>query len=243
MPDAGKACRLRGACVGRATRAFACAALVLGTAVALADAAAVRPASPEGSSAATSPTPTPTPPPALAAPTPLPPLERVMPVPARTVGDFVLTDTSGRPFDSQALRGAPTFVFFGFTHCPDVCPGTLAKLRLVLRGEDRALHAARIVMITADPERDTPEVLARYLAFFGGDVVGLSGQERAVRTAAASFRASFFKGTTRADGSYVVDHSFQVYAVDAAGRLRAELYDAPPASIAAVARALLAEAR
>jgi protein SCO1/2 len=181
--------------------------------------------------------------PAASTPRPLPQLERVMPVPPREIGGVALLDTAGRPVDATLLRGAPTFVLFGFTHCPDVCPGTLTKLRVALRGDERDLHAVRVVMITADPERDTPEALGRYLAFFGRDFVGLTGDERAVRAAAAQFKAAFYRGAPRADGGYVVDHSFQVFAVDAAGRLRAELYDASAASIATLARALLAEAR
>lgn len=174
---------------------------------------------------------------------PLPAFERVLAVdPPREIADFELTDQRGQTFHTRSLRGAPALVFFGFTHCPDVCPTTLATLAMALRGKEPALASARVVMISADPERDSPDVLARYLSAFDGRFIGLTGTPAAARAAAAAFRAAFFKGQPRAGTTdYVVEHSYQVFVLDREGRLRAELFDAAPAAVAGVLRALHAE--
>jgi protein SCO1/2 len=172
----------------------------------------------------------------------LPRLDRVMfAEPPKPVDDFELTDHHGEPFRFSTLRGAPALVFFGFAHCPDVCPAALAKLKL-LRAGDEALARARVVFISVDGERDTPEALKAWLAGLSPDFLGLTGDPEAVREVAARFAAAFFKDQpTGAAGDYQVQHSSQIFLVDAAGRLRAEFYDASVDTMATLTHALLRE--
>lgn len=168
---------------------------------------------------------------------PLPALERVMSMnPPRAIVPFALTDHLGKPRDWSSFAGTPTLVFFGFTHCPDVCPTTLQRLAR----QSSALGDIRVVMISVDGERDTPAVLADYLAQFSRRFIGLTGPAAEVREIALRFAAPFYKDPVK-NGAYLVQHSSRLYAVDRHGRLRAELYDAPPEATAALARALLAE--
>src|ERR1041384_4749293 len=101
----------------------------------------------------------------------LPPLESgtALPQPA-PLAEFTLLDTSGKPVTPADLRGHPTLVFFGFTHCPDVCPTTLALLSAVQR--ELALPGLKIALVTVDPERDTPEQMGKYISAFRGDLIG-----------------------------------------------------------------------
>jgi protein SCO1 len=88
---------------------------------------------------------------------------------------FELVDHDGTPVTLESYRGAPVLLFFGFTHCPDVCPLTLARLTTAVEQAGRSARAARILLVTVDPERDTPAVLREYAARFGPQVVGLTG--------------------------------------------------------------------
>jgi protein SCO1 len=139
----------------------------------------------------------------------------------RALTPFDLVDTRGAPASPAALRGHPTLVFFGFTHCPDVCPTTLAVLTNVQKRaaeRDPGLRALKIALITVDPERDTPELLGRYVASFGGDIIGLTGPAPEIVNATKSFGVA----SSRVDmpgGNYTVDHSATVFALDSQARL------------------------
>ena len=172
----------------------------------------------------------------------LPALERVnvIPTPA-VVADFTLTDQSGKPRSFSSLRGEPVLVFFGFTHCPNVCPTALGRLKLMHESRDGALKAARIVLISVDGERDTPARLKAYLAPLSADFIGLTGDPKAAAKIAAQFAAVFFKEPAGKDGNYNVMHSTQVFAVDKAGRLRASFADASIEDMATITALLLAE--
>ncbi len=155
--------------------------------------------------------------------------------------DFELTDQDGRSFRFSSLRGAPALMLFGFAHCPDVCPTSLQKLAL-LKQSNPELKGVRVVMISVDAERDTAAALKEYLNHFSGDFIGLTGDPQHIREIATQFSAAFFKGEANAtSGNYVVGHSGQVFAVDKAGNVRAEFYDASLDAMAGVTRALLAE--
>jgi protein SCO1/2 len=159
--------------------------------------------------------------------------------PPKPVADFALTDQDGRPFDFSRLRGRPALVFFGFTHCPDVCPAALAKLKL-LHARDAELARVQVVFISVDGNRDTPEAVKAYLAPLSQQFLGLTGDPELVRDVAARFAAAFFKGQPGGDAQdYEVQHSSQIYLVDAAGDLRAEFYDAPLDTMATLTRAVL----
>ena len=176
----------------------------------------------------------------VAAPKPLPAFERVMNIEPRAVADFEMTDHTGKRRRLSDFAGAPAFVYFGFTHCPDACPTTLQKLAMIKSSAGEPLKGMRVVLISVDGERDTPEVLKDFLGRFSGEFVGLTASPEQVRNLALSFSAPFFKDPPK-DGAYSVQHSTRVYALDKQGRLRAELYDASREATVGVARALLAE--
>jgi protein SCO1 len=159
----------------------------------------------------------------------------------KPIDDFELTDQDGRSFRFSSLRGEPALMLFGFAHCPDVCPASLQKLEFLKRSHPE-LKQVRVVMISVDAERDTAAALKEYLQHFSGEFIGLTGDPQLIRQIAAQFSAAFFKGDVNAtSGSYVVSHSGQVFAIDRAGNLRAEFYDASLDAMAGVTRALLAE--
>jgi len=176
-----------------------------------------------------------------AAPQPLPQFERVMLMQSpRVVGDLAMSDQDGRRRSLGDLAGAPALVFFGFTHCPEICPTTLQKLAMIKAAQPKELAGVRVVLISVDGERDTPEVMKAFLKRFSTDFVGLTAPAAEVRNLAMNFSAPFFKDPPK-DGAYLVQHSSRVYALDKQGRLRAELYDASAEATAGIARALLAE--
>jgi protein SCO1/2 len=177
-----------------------------------------------------------------APPAPLPALDRVTVMAApKAIADFALTDQNGRPRTFASLRGAPTLIFFGFTHCPDVCPAALTKLKLLHESGGGALRAARVVLISVDGERDTPAVMKKYLASLSPDFIGLTGNPRAVADIAARFAAVAFKEQPDPTGGYEYFHSSQVFLVDQAGRLRASFSDATIENMATVTRLVLNE--
>jgi protein SCO1/2 len=172
---------------------------------------------------------------------PLPAFERVMALnEPRTVVDIALTDQHGQSRKLSSLAGKPAFVFFGFTHCPEVCPTTLRKLALIKRAHARELAGTRVVFISVDGERDTPAVMNDYLQAFSKDFVGLTASSDEVRKLALGLSAPFFKDPPK-NGEYNVEHASRVFALDKLGRLRAELYDASPEAVVGIATALLAE--
>jgi protein SCO1/2 len=176
-----------------------------------------------------------------AAPAPLPTFERVMNLgEPRAVADVELTDQHGKRRRLGDFAGAPLLVYFGFTHCPDACPMTLQKLALLEKAPGKPLAGVRVVLISVDGERDTPQVLEQFLKRFSGQFVGLTAPPGEVRNLALSFSAPFFKDPPR-DGVYVVQHSTRVYALDRQGKLRAELYDASNEATAGLVQALLTE--
>ena len=159
----------------------------------------------------------------------------VLPQP-RTLAEFRLTDTRGADTSPRELRGHPTLVFFGFTHCPDVCPTTLALLTGVqkqLAPQDEKMAGLKVALISVDPERDTPEQMGKYIASFGGDLIGLTGSAPEIVKATRSFGVAF----ARADlpgGSYTMDHSATVFVLDSQARIVAVF--TPPLSAAALTR-------
>jgi cytochrome oxidase Cu insertion factor (SCO1/SenC/PrrC family) len=111
-----------------------------------------------------------------AAPASLPALDRVYvnPEPA-PIADFTLTDQDGKALAFSSLRGQPLLVFFGFTHCPSICPTTLARLKSLHASRNGALEPARIVLVSVDGDRDTPGRLKTYLAALSPEFIGLTG--------------------------------------------------------------------
>jgi protein SCO1/2 len=135
-------------------------------------------------------------------------------------GAFHLIDQNGKPFGDADLKGKWRLVFFGYTHCPDTCPTTLNELPLALDRLGRERDAVGIVLITVDPERDTPEALKSYVESFDAPIVALTGTAEAVAQAAKAYRVYYAKHP-RADGGYDMDHSAVIYVMDPAGRFTA----------------------
>jgi len=156
--------------------------------------------------------------------------------------EFALTNQHGGTTHLGDLHGKAVLLFFGYTHCPDVCPATLhvmAQARELL-GED----AARVqgVFISVDPARDTPERLGQYVGFFDDSFLGLTGSEQELRRVAKAFGAHFELDPPQADGSYLVAHTTFGYLLDQQGRV-VKLFssDAPPQEMADAARTVLGQ--
>ncbi|RMG75427.1 MAG: SCO family protein [Bacteroidetes bacterium] len=140
----------------------------------------------------------------------------------RELEPFSLTTHTGEPFTLDDLRGRWTFVFFGFTHCPDICPTTMSELGKARRRlqEDDAFQG---VLVTVDPERDTPELLAEYVTAFAPDFLGVYGSREAIAQLATQVNATFAKVPAMgADGrpdpsTYLVDHSANVVIINPYG--------------------------
>lgn len=136
----------------------------------------------------------------------------------RVIAPFELTDHNGQAFGNAQLAGAPSLVFFGFTHCPDICPTTLA-LTVQLRREE-ALQDLRVLFITVDPARDDQNALQRYVGAFGSGITGLRGEDEALEAVLRSFSAARMV-EARPGGDYFVDHSSALIYVNAAGAMSA----------------------
>jgi protein SCO1 len=132
-------------------------------------------------------------------------------------GPFKLTDQNGQPFSDQDLKGRPFLVFFGFTHCPDVCPTALFEISEIMRALGPDAARTRALFITVDPERDTPTVIKDYLSSFDPQVVGLTGDAAAIAAVAKSYRV-YFKKVPLEQGGYTMDHTAIVYLMDKDGR-------------------------
>jgi protein SCO1/2 len=141
--------------------------------------------------------------------------------------DFSLLDHSGNAVGKSVFAGQWDVVFFGFTHCPDICPLTLGLLR---QARDRLVSAhadevPRIVLVSVDPERDTPDALAEYIAYFGEGNLGITGDLEEISKLTDALGIFFAKAALE-DGDYTVDHSTVVLVIDPEGRFRA-LFSAP----------------
>ena len=133
---------------------------------------------------------------------------------------LALPDANGKPRTLAEFKGKVTLVFFGFTQCPDVCPTALAEIADVKQklGADGA--KVQPVLVTIDPERDTPEVLAAYVKNFGGDFVALRGSLEQTQAAAKEFKIFFAKVPGKTEGAYTMDHTAGTFVFDPQGRIR-----------------------
>lgn len=133
---------------------------------------------------------------------------------------FQLTDDNGAPVSAQSYRGDVVMLYFGYTHCPDECPTTLATLAQALRGLGPAASKVRVLFVSVDPQRDTSPVLKRYAAYFAPQVIGLTGPDTALNTLAHRYRIAFHRDAPDAYGNYAVEHSSAVFIFDQHGRAR-----------------------
>ena len=151
-----------------------------------------------------------------------------------------LTDHTGRVRRLEDFRGKAVVVFFGFTQCPDVCPTTLAEAAQAIKTLGPDAERAQVLMVTVDPERDTQELLAKYVTAFDPHFIGLRGDLTATQRAAKEFKIYFEKRKT--GETYSIDHSAQSYVLDPQGRLRLLVrHDRIAADLAPDLRTLLKE--
>jgi len=140
------------------------------------------------------------------------------PVAVSTVGGpFKLVDQNDKPITEQDFKGEPFLVFFGFTHCPDVCPTTLFEVSEIFRALGPDAKNLRAMFVTVDPERDTPAVMKDYLASFDPRIIGVTGDIDAITAAEKSYRV-YAKKVPTDGGGYTMDHTAIVYLMNKDGR-------------------------
>jgi len=155
----------------------------------------------------------------------------------RALAPFQLVDQQGAPFDLARLKNHWSLIFFGYTHCPDVCPTTLTDLKTTLKllhQQYPDVEFPQVIFVSVDPDRDTPEVLRRYVAYFNPEFLGVTGSTEAIVAFSRQLNAFFTYVKPDPDATdYPVDHSASVSLIDPRGRLHAIF--SPPLDPRAVA--------
>jgi protein SCO1/2 len=147
-------------------------------------------------------------------------------------GPFSLTDQNGRTVTDQDLKGRPSLMFFGFTHCPDVCPTALFEVSEILRALGPDADRVRALFVTVDPERDTPATLKDYLSSFDPHLSALTGDPEAVAAMAKAYRV-YYKKVPLSEGGYTMDHTAIVYLMDKDGKFVSPFNIKRPPDVAA----------
>ena len=127
-----------------------------------------------------------------------------------------MIDDNGKPVTDQDMKGRPFLVFFGYTHCPDICPTDLFEMSEVLRALGKDADRVGMLFITVDPERDTPAVMKDYLSSFDPHLRGATGDAKSIEAAEKAYRVYAKKVPTK-DGDYSMDHTALVYLMDKQG--------------------------
>jgi protein SCO1/2 len=155
-------------------------------------------------------------------------------------GEMRLTGHDGKPRSLADFRGKVVVATFGYTHCPDVCPTTLADLAAALKTLGADARNVQVLFVTVDPKRDTPELLRQYVPAFDPDFLGLYGDAEATAKVAKDFHVYAQERAGKDSEGYTIDHSAHIYVIDRQGRLRLLIAPGtPPASIASDLRVLL----
>ena len=161
------------------------------------------------------------------------------PGPSAIGGPFTLIGQDGKPITAQDLKGKPLLVFFGYTHCPDICPTTLFELSEVLHAMGKDADRINALFITVDPDRDTAAVMKDYLSSFDPHLRGATGTQQQIDVVEKEYRVYAKKVPTK-DGDYSMDHSAVVYLMDKEGRFVAPFnLKRPPAAAADALRKYL----
>jgi protein SCO1/2 len=137
--------------------------------------------------------------------------------PAAIGGPFQLTDQAGQTVTEKNLQGRPSLIFFGFTHCPDVCPTSLFEISEVLRAMGKDADRVNAYFVSVDPERDTAGAMKDYLSSFDPHLKGLTGDPEAVAKVISGFRV-YAKKVPLKDGDYTMDHTALIYLMDRDGK-------------------------
>ena len=159
--------------------------------------------------------------------------------PAAIGGPFQLTDQSGQTVTEKDMKGRPTLIFFGYTHCPDVCPTSLFEMSEVLRAMGKDADRVNAYFISVDPQRDTAAVMKDYLASFDPHLRGLTGDPQAVAKVLSAYRV-YAKKIPLKDDDYTMDHTALIYLMDRDGNFVApfNLKQTPEAAVADLKRYL-----
>jgi protein SCO1/2 len=155
---------------------------------------------------------------------------------------FTLTDHNGATRTLADFKGKVVVMFFGFTHCPDVCPTTLAAMGQAMKQLGPDAERVQVLLVTVDPERDTPAVLKQYVTAFDPRFIGLTGDAQAIARTTKEFKVIAQKNPGADPQSYTIDHSAGTYLFDTQGRLRLFMgYGQGPDVLVHDVRALLAQ--
>lgn len=153
---------------------------------------------------------------------------------AREIASFSLIDHNNAVFDNSVLKDRWSFIFFGYTHCPDVCPTTLSVLNSVAQKLGDLDEDIRFVFLSVDPERDTPEQLAQFVSYFNSDFIGVTGTPEGIEQITRQLGVLHIRAQPEEGASgYLVDHSASVFLFDPDGRYHAVF--SPPLSADAIA--------
>ncbi len=156
---------------------------------------------------------------------PAPPQNLYWPNPKR-IGDFSVINQDGIPFGVENMWGKWSFLFFGYTHCPDICPITLAVMTDTHKALRRQHPDIQTIFVSVDPERDTPEKLSQYLTWFDKDLIGLGGTLEMVNGLTRQLGIPYYHNKEEGAENYLVDHSASIFLIGPKGRMLAKL--SPP---------------
>ncbi len=144
-------------------------------------------------------------------------------------GDFKLTSQLNEPYSSIEARGKVILLFFGFTHCPDICPNTLSAVQTALGQLNEDAKHVQPIFITVDPQRDTPEILRSYLKYFGNNFIGLTGSSKEIDEVVKQFQGFYYYEGNVEEGLYTVDHTSNLYIISPEGEVTNIIpYGLPP---------------
>jgi len=132
---------------------------------------------------------------------------------------ITLVDQNGKAFDEQSLNQRPSLLFFGFTHCPEICPTTLSELSNVVDNLKNKIKPTNIIFVTVDPQRDTQEYLKDYIQYFKGDVIAVTGDIKEIKKLANNWNV-FFERVNTSDNDYTFNHTATVFMLDQNGVFR-----------------------
>jgi protein SCO1 len=154
--------------------------------------------------------------------------------------EFALTDHTGKPRSLSDFKGKVVTLFFGYTHCPDVCPTTMADMKQTMKLLGDKANQVQVLFVTVDPERDTQAVLAKFVPFFDARFIGLWGNPQQTADTLKNFKVFFAKVPGKTKDDYAVDHSAGMYVFDKTGKIRLYMgYGQKPAEMASDIKKLL----
>jgi len=157
-------------------------------------------------------------------------------------GEFELIYHLNEPYSSTSAHGKVVMLFFGFTHCPDVCPNTLGTVQTVLAQLGDQSQQVQPIFISVDPNRDTPAVLNNYMKYFGNNFIGLTGTTKEIDKVVKQFQGFYSYEGNVTDGAYSVDHTSNLYIIDTQGEVTNIIpYGLPPKAITNAVAKLLDE--